>query len=205
MLTKEEFKIIEFFAQNISKNYTIKEIMKSISKKSYAWTYNALKHLNKKDIINIEKKGNLKLCSLNLYNDTLKYLALAELKKANAKKLPKKNIEKLIESVPIDYFIFIVTGSYAKGQATKNSDLDIVVIIEDKINKNQILNTLKNQGELMIPEVHPYVFSKSEFVEMLLNHEENYGKILFKNHLILFGAENFYRIIKTAINKGFSG
>jgi hypothetical protein len=60
-------------------------------------------------------------------------------------------------------------------------------------------------NKLMVPRPHPLVFRKPEFMEMLLNKEANYGKMLFRKHLIAFGAENYYLIIREAIEHGFRG
>ena len=206
MLTKEEIKIIELFRKNLFKDYSIKAIMRKISKKSYNWTYKTVKKLSKLKIINITKKGNSNLCSINLNNNlTLKYLSFLEEHSINSKRLPMKNIFELINSVPLSYFTFIISGSYSTGKATKKSDLDIIILIEDGIDIKKIFTILKNKGELMVPNVHPYVFTKSNFLQMLLNDEENYGKMIFKNKLILFGAENYYLILKEAIKNGFKG
>ena len=128
--------------------------------------------------------------------------------KANKKKwkkliFPSENSP--LDSIPLSYFTFIVAGSYAAGKATTKSDLDIVILVEDGIDTKKILTVLKNKGELMIPEVHPYVFTKSEFLQMLLSDEENYGKLVFGNHIIVFGTENYYLIVKEAIKNGFKG
>lgn len=206
MLTKEELKVLNLFRKDLFKEYTIREAMKKINKKSYSWTFKTIKKLNKLKIIDIKKKGYSNLCSINLNNNLpLIYLALLEEFNTNSKKLPKKNISELINSIPLSYFTFLITGSYASRKATKKSDLDIVVLVEDKINTKKILMILKNKGELMIPEVHAYVFTKSEFLQMLLSDEENYGKFIFKKKLICFGAENYYSIIKEAVKHGFKG
>ena len=47
----------------------------------------------------------------------------------------------------------------------------------------------------MIPPAHIYVFTKNEFLEMLLNKEQNYAKLIFEKDFD-FGAENYYLIIK---------
>ncbi|MEM3127287.1 MAG: hypothetical protein QW331_04450 [Candidatus Woesearchaeota archaeon] len=57
----------------------------------------------------------------------------------------------------------------------------------------------------MIPALHSYVFTEEEFLEMLINKEENYGKEIFRKHLILTGTQNFYKIVKEAKLHGFSG
>lgn len=206
MLTKEEIKIIELFRKNLPNDYTIREIMKKTSKKSYNWTFKTVKKLNKLGIINFKKNGHSNMSSLNLDNFlTLVYLSLLEEFNINSKKLPKKNISELINSIPLSYFTFMISGSYAAGKPEKKSDLDVIILIEEGINAKKILTVLKNKGELMIPEVHPYVFTKSEFLQMLLSDEENYGKQIYKNRIIAFGAENYYFILKQAIKNGFKG
>lgn len=207
MLTKEELKILEIFRKDILKEYGINEIKKELNKKSYNWVYLAVKKFKKEGLINIKKKSYSSLCSLNLDNRLLQcYLSLLEKIKAFAMNIPKENIDKLIETIPLTYFTFIITGSYATNKLrTNKSDLDVVVIVEEEANTKKVLNSLKTKGELMIPEVHPYVFTKSQFLEMLLNNEKNYGKLIFKKRLILYGVENYYRIIKEAIKNGFKG
>ena len=204
MLTKEELKIVELFRKDLAREYTINEIMKELNKSSYNWVFKAVKKLNKLQIIRIKKKGSSNLCTINLDNlISLYYLSLLEGLEANSKKIPKENVYELINSVPLSYFTFIITGSYAKGRQTGKSYLDVVVLIEDKNDADKILTILKNKGELMIPEIHPYVFTKSQFLQMLLTDEENYGKMIFKNRLIFLGAENYYLIIKEAIKNRF--
>lgn len=205
ILTKEELKIIKLFEKDIFKNYTILEIIRKIGKKSYTWVFKAVKKLEKLGIIKIEKKGHSNICSINLNNNlSLVYLELIEQEKIN-EKLPLKNITKLMQLVPVSYFTFIITGSYVKGLETKKSDLDIVLITENKDDVKKVFVVLKNEGELMIPPVHLYAFSKEEFFKMLLDKEENYGKEIFRNHIIFFGVENYYLIVKEAIENGFKG
>lgn len=206
VLTKEELKIINFLKKELFKQYTIREIMKGIEKNSYNWTFEAVKKLNSSGIIEINKKGNSSLCSLNLNNKlTITYLSFLEENNANLVNLPKKNIFELIDSIPLSYFTFIVTGSYVEGKASKKSDIDVMVIIENEKDVKKILTILKNKGQLMIPEAHPYVFTKEEFLKMLLDIEVNYAKLTFKKRVIFFGAENYYIILKEAIKNGFKG
>ncbi|MBU4123953.1 MAG: nucleotidyltransferase domain-containing protein, partial [Nanoarchaeota archaeon] len=140
MLTKEEIKIIDLFRGDLLKDYTIREIMKKTGKKSYNWTFKAIKKLNKCGIINFKKKGHSNVSSPNLNNIlTLVYLSLLEELNINSKKLPNKNISELIDSIPLSYFTFIIAGSYATGKAGKGSDLDAVILIEDGISAKKIL------------------------------------------------------------------
>ena len=205
ILTKEELKIIDLFRRNLFGGYTIREIMRKINKKSYNWVFIAVKKLNSFGIVNLNAKGGSNICSINFNNPlTLNYLALTE-SLIVSKKLPIKNILELVDSIPVAYFTFLITGSYAEGKATKESDLDVVVLVENKEDSKKVFTILKNKGELMIPKVHVYVFTKEEFLKMLLEKEENYGKFIFENRIIIFGAENYYLILKEAIKNGFKG
>lgn len=205
MLTKEEVKIVGLFRDDLVRKYTIREIAGKIGKKSYSWVFGAVEKLKKLEIIDVEAKGNSNFCSINLENMlTLSYLAILEQIKIN-KNLPLKNINTLIKSIHLSYFTFIVAGSYAEGKQTSKSDLDIVVIIENKEEVKKVFSVLKNKGDLMIPRAHIYVFSHDDFLKMLLENEENYGKQIFRNKIIIFGAENYYLILKEAVKNGFKG
>ena len=207
MLTKKELEIMDIFRKDLFREETIRSIMKSISKSSYTWTFNTVKKLIRSNLLLHKKKGKSTICSLNIDSlNSVYYLSLLDyLEASNAGYVPYKNIIELINNIPVIYFSFIVTGSYAEGKQTKKSDIDICVIIEDDSDKKRVYNHLFNKGELMIPKVHPLVFTKSEFVQMLLDKEENYGKLLYKKRLIYFGAENYYLIVKEAIRNGFRG
>jgi predicted nucleotidyltransferase len=202
MLTKNEIEIIDVFRKDLFEKYTIHGLMKKSGRKTYAWTFNTVKKLAKMGIIKFEIKGRSKLCSINLYNHlTISYLSLLDKMKTASRKIP--HLDELINEMPVSFFIFLIGGSYAEGKQTARSDLDVCVIVSDKINKRRIQNILDNK--FMIPHLHPFVFRKSEFVNMLLNKEANYGKMLFKKHLIAFGAENYYVILREAIEHGFRG
>ena len=205
IITDEELKIIECISKDLFNKYAIREIANKMNKASYSWVFNAIKRLSSLGIINIEPRRGSNLCSLNLDNLLLLvYLALIEQKKIN-KNLPLENIKELMDSIELGFFTFIVTGSYSRGDYTKKSDIDIAVIVENKndVKKTEVI--LKNKGELMVPKPHIFVFSKDEFLQMLLEKGENYGKELSRNKIILFGAENYYRILKGAVDYGFKG
>ena len=103
------------------------------------------------------------------------------------------------------FFVFIVTGSYAKGKQNKSSDLDVVVICDDSVNVKKIYAELQNESDLSIPKVHLYVFNRSDFLTMLLNEKENYGKEIARHHLIYSGGNTYYEILREAIKHGFRG
>ena len=202
MLTESEMEIIDVFRKDLFGSYTIRELMKRTGRKTYTWTFNTVRKLGKTGILRIEAKGKSSLCSINLDSRlAVLYLSLLDELEASSRKVP--HLEELIYDMPVPFFTLLVGGSYAERKQTKKSDLDICVLVDDAADKKRISNMLENK--LMVPRLHPFVFRKSEFLEMLLNKEANYGKLLFRKHMIAFGAENYYLIIREAIDHGFRG
>lgn len=202
MLTKNEIGIIDVFRKDIFGKYTIRELMKKSGRKTYTWIFNTTKKLAKLGIINIETKGKSKICSINLYSPlSVLYLSLLDKTEAVSRKIP--NLDELINEMPTNFFIFLIGGSYAEGKQKPKSDLDVCVIVDNSINTKKIQNMLENR--IMVPRIHPFVFRKSEFIDMLLSRESNYGKMLFRKHLIAFGSQNYYFMIRGAIEHGFRG
>ncbi len=205
-LTVEDMKIIDYLENKIFENISISNIKTGLLKKSYNWVYDSIKKMEKLNIIKVSKIGSSNFCKLNLDNLLcLKYLSLNELLKYQRFNLPRKNVEEIISSIPVKYFTFLITGSYAEAKQTKSSDLDIVIIVSDNEDTKKILTVIKNKAEFMVPEIHPYVFTSSEFLKMLLSDKENYGKMIFYKKIICFGAENYYEIMKEAVKNGFKG
>lgn len=61
MLTKEEIKIIDLFRKDLFRSYTIREIMKNTSKKSYPWTFNSVRKMEKMGLIDMAKNKKIGL------------------------------------------------------------------------------------------------------------------------------------------------
>ncbi|MCX6814651.1 MAG: nucleotidyltransferase domain-containing protein [Candidatus Aenigmarchaeota archaeon] len=202
MLTESEMEIIDVFRKDVFRSYTMRELMKRTGRKTYTWTFNAVKKLVKMGILKIEIKGKSNICRIDIDSRlAVLYLSLLDELEAHSRKIP--HLEELVYEIPVPFFTFLVGGSYAEGKHTKKSDLDVCMLVDDTADTKKITNMLENK--LMIPRLHPFVFRKSEFLEMLLNKEANYGKLLFRKHLIAFGAENYYLIIKEAMDHGFRG
>ena len=109
-----------------------------------------------------------------------------------------------MRKIPNRSYVFIITGSYARGKQTQNSDIDAVILIEDSSEPGKVYAELSQYCKLSIPPIHLYVFKYSEFIEMLYNKESNYGKEISKNRLILAGGEVYIKLIEEAIEHGFN-
>ncbi len=198
MFTKNKIEILNLFRKNIFFSDSIRKISAKL-KKSYPKIYESVRSLEKDNIIKIKRVGNSNICEINLSKEAISALSFLEEQEAFSKKIP--NINKIMEFKEFLEDIVIVTGSYAKNKQTAKSDIDLVIITKEKAFKRQKL--LENLTSLFIPEIHPVVITYKDFIEMLLDKEENYGKEIFKNRLIFRNSTRYYQLIKEAIKNGF--
>lgn len=209
-LMTEEYKIDAAFLRQPWKKLTYSEIQEISGKKSKSYIYRAIKRLQDNGIVFAEPVGKsilygLKLDSLRTQN----YLGFLEDYRAwTNKHVPLQVISDLsnkLSTTLTTSFSLIVTGSYAKGGQNKSSDLDVVVVCDDFFNSKKIYAELKYFAETSIPHIHLYVFNKKEFLAMLLDKKENYGKEIARYHLIFRGGTEYYALLKGAIDHGFRG
>lgn len=202
MISKEELKVVEVFKKELFKEFSVKDIMNYLNKKSYSWVFNSVKKLVSQKLIIFSVKAGIKMYSLNWENPLLfRYFSILDYETSS--NLPLKNIYNLIKISPVKYFSLIVGGSYAKRKNAKSSDVDIIIILENKTDVQRVFNLLNNKSLLMVPRIDLHVFSKNEFLEMLLDKEGNLGKQFFESGIVLFGSESYYLILKEAIENGF--
>ena len=94
------------------------------------------------------------------------------------------------------FFTFLVFGSYAEDKQTKRSDIDILLIIENSEDVEKIERQLKNISE-KYGNLHCNVISKESVKEMISKKAKlNVINESLNKHIILFGAEDYYRLIE---------
>lgn len=199
MLTKEQLNILSVFTKDIFSNLTFKQIKEQSEQKSNNIVQIALKEFQKQDVVNTKETGNVTTYQLNLSNNlTLSYLNLLNDSEVIKKKFPKEvlgEIQKRISKYT-EFFILILFGSYAKGKATAESDLDIAVIIESEQTKKEIIPFLETIKRREIKHIDYHVFTRGEFLEMLNADYENLGKQIYKNNLVYYGFIPYIDMIR---------
>jgi len=202
MLTKNQAGILNLLRKDVFLKTSILQIAKKLGK-SYQRVYESVKKLENEDILKIDKVGNTSLVSLLLTRNSILHLSFLDEEEAMQKKLP--NFNKIIEMGEISQYLIIATGSYAKGTATKSSDLDLVLVAPNNEKAIEIQKLTENLTLTFYPRMHLYVFNNRDFREMLLDKKENYGKEIFRNHIMLKNAYIYYELLKEAIENGFKG
>ena len=181
-------KLIQTLGKNLNNQIPIRQLSKE-SKIPYTTTHRLIK--NNKAIFIIDKKGNIKLCSLNLKdNITKNYLILSERKEAE--KFSNKNPEfkVLKKELPLGDYSLILFGSRAEGKQREKSDIDLCII-----NKDGNKNIKFSKFELLFKlEINPIYLKDQEFKQMLKEEEQNLAKEIIKKHIILYGEEYFWNL-----------
>ena len=206
MRQKTLIKILGLMRKELNKGYTIREVSKQL-KIGYRPAYNHLTEMNKEGIAKIERIGSSKQCKLNLGNPKtrhfLEYLDIARKEEiykgaAKLKAIIETLIVKLTERFMPEIHSIVLFGSYAKGAAGKQSDIDLMFIVHDLKNRD-----LRETIERECASYHyshnitlsPLITDIKELKRMLNSEEMNVGKEVREQGISLYGHEMFWRVI----------
>lgn len=149
-----------------------------------------LKKLEGLNIVQSNVKGKNKEYSINLDNPLAKYyLILSEIRKSIMLLGDNFTLKKIVKSaIHTDIGSFVFFGSYAKGNPTKESDIDIM-LIGYKDPKKAI-----DSAKSVSSRVSIKVMSNRAFSDGLFKKDPLVVEVL-RNHVIAIGAENFCGIL----------
>lgn len=183
-----QLKIIKLLLEK--PDLTMNQIAKELDE-SYSFVNRIIKKMINEDLIKKQKIGHSLLCKLNIKNDKTK--ALISLNEVNKKQefLSKNKELKLItdELKKIEAESIAIFGSYAKNTQTKESDIDLFIVTEKKLD---ITNLIRNIHAKYGREISPLILTKKQ-----LEKQKNKPVIkeIIKYHVILAGFENFINLL----------
>ena len=199
-------KIIGLMRKNMDLGLTISQVSKLL-KIGYAPAYNHISEMEKEEIIKVLKIGNSKQCKLNLENTKTRHL-LQEIDIKRKEDLYSKNpkiksaieslISKLAEKYISELLSVVLFGSYAKGTANKQSDIDLMFIVSDFKDKNLRESIERECASLQYShniKISPLITNIEEFKKMLKSKDLNVGKEIKEFGISLYGHELFWRVI----------
>ena len=194
MLTKTQIKIMKLFVSKIDKKFSINQVS-DILKKKYSLIHRSIKPLIENNYL---LKDEQDLISLN-YRDNHSELAFLEsIRKSewlNKNKDIKLFFQDCLKSIKADFFISIVFGSSVEKPNAR--DVDILFIFDKDLEVNE--KVIRNISENFTLNLDINVIPIESAYEMFSKREEaNVLNELLNKHIILFGGENFYRILKNA-------
>ncbi|MDD5086672.1 MAG: nucleotidyltransferase domain-containing protein [Candidatus Nanoarchaeia archaeon] len=185
MLHNKHFQIIEQLTGNYEQEIYGRELIGriSISQKGIAL---ALKELEEQGILKSKKKGSMKFYSLNLnYPHIKEIISITETMKKI--RFLSKN-RKIAHIFKDDSRIVGIFGSYAKKTNNPESDIDIFIVGKKQ---KQDYNTKGRAFDLNISIKY---FTQGEFKNLLIE-KNNLLKEIVKNHILIFGIEEFINTV----------
>lgn len=190
-----KYRILELLLSNKKQEFTIRSIAQKIQV-DYKATYLTVKQMIENNVIKAKKIGQTVLCSINTKMFNPDIFEAESLRKQ--KILKNKNFyvlhKRIKEDIKEPFFILLLFGSHASGKAGKRSDMDLMLITD----KGPIKGKIKHILSILPLKTHLLDFSTEEFTSMLKTTDFNVGKEAFDNNIILFGIEDYYRIIQNA-------
>lgn len=174
-LDEEEYKVLKGFFPE-AKDITIKQIQKRVGY-SYERANYYLKSLTKKKAITEKRVGKTLVYALNVNNWHCK-MAFYLYSNERARKFASKHIviHNALKKLPEDVIdMLLIFGSYAKGTATKNSDIDILAVGHKKEEIENPIASLKRSHNL---NFSPVILSKKEFSKIREENKEFWDDIV---------------------------
>ena len=200
-----KLKIITLFSKELDRELTIHQIKNEL-KRSYHLIYDNTTELIKQNILNKKTRGHSTVCSLNLKNEKTKGMlilnSMNEKEEFLNKKVSLKSLfEELVNKITnkIEVLSIVLFGSYAKEIETKSSDIDLLIVCEKKGKDNIIQREIGTLETMYDYKINQIIVTSKMFKNMIVNKVKlNVGKEALNNHIILYGAETFWKIVLDA-------
>ena len=189
-----KIKIINELDKN-KKGIHIRELARLV-KTSYSNTVRNIKILEKENTIKKEKDGNLIKIRLKKYPLTIAYLKQAQTE--NFLNLPKKvsnSINEFLNELEEKPLVALIFGSYAKGNYSNNSDIDIFLVFQKINNPTNIENTAKRVSMRTNTKLSPVYVNYKEFGKNFLDRNHDFSNEIRQNIIILLGVEHYYELL----------
>ena len=186
-------RIIDVLNKN-RKGIHIRELAR-IVKTSYNNIVRNIKILEKENVIKKEKEANL--VRIKLKNNPLTIAYLKQAHTENFLKLPKKvysSINEFLNELQEKPLIFLIFGSFAKGNYSKDSDIDILLVFQKVSKQENIESTAKRVSMRTNTKLSPVYVDYESFEKNFLNKNHEFSNEIRQNVIILEGIEHYYRI-----------
>src|SRR3989338_7580863 len=183
-MDNEKLNILRLLIEHQQEPLSIRQIalQRDINYKS---AYQSIQKLQNENVVDVKKYGNSSLCSFNKNFNESVFLAEYHRKQ---ELLTNKNFKVLynrIKTLNLQ-FILLLFGSHAKKTQNKHSDIDLLLIGDQK-------EKIAEQIRLLPLPIHLTQISYADFQIMLKSREFTVVSEAIKRNIILYGIEDYYR------------
>src|SRR3989338_9542021 len=193
-VNKSTAKVLQLFTGNITESFTLRESARRL-KMHVSLAHRAIRPLIGAKIVEQDKHKNLSL-NYKIHHETI---AFAEYLRRDDFLDKFKDVkffaDEVIKKIEQDSFVLLVFGSSI--ESSKPRDIDILLIVDstDKVAFHEkFLHNIASNYDLQFEE---RVIGFESVYEMLTKRDEkNVMNEILNKHIILYGAELFYRLIQ---------
>lgn len=195
-----ELLIMELFAADPRKRYSIRDIAKTIGKQ-YAPVHAAVQRMIKKKVLQKQRIGHTDYCSLELKGDASLFCFVEAWR---AKQFMRKNmaagmiIEEALEKLKANFYVLVLFGSYAKGKQAEKSDIDLLLIADNDRRAEELERTLTGISRFSKKALHVMPMNFKDFIYMASDKATNAVNQALGNHIIFSGYEEYYKMLGAA-------
>lgn len=189
---KPKEKIIKYLIENKTP-VSIRETS-SATKIDYKNTYEYIKDLEKVEVIKFfsESIGVVNPIKLNIASNQEIFSVEEKRTKGFFNKHSNlRLIQKDVHNQSYPFMIVLIFGSYAKNEETKNSDIDLCIISDNKREIKKLIDRLS----LLPLNIEIQEFSTREFISMIEKRQNTLGHEIVKNNIIIYNIEGYYNLI----------
>ncbi len=199
-----ENKILGDILRNPLENRSMHQIAVD-TKLSYVTVHKLTPDLLKRKMIKQERKGKSNLTSIDFEHAATEKLSSAILYEKNRLMrkypeiaLPAREIE---EALAGNFYILLLFGSYAKEKPKKESDIDLLFIIQYRKDIEKYKEKI-NKALNLYPGIKKdfKIVSTEDFMDML-DQRYTVGREAFQQGIVLFGTEHYYAMVKAYVRK----
>ena len=201
-LTSTDVRILEFLLENVTAEFSINKISEAIEI-SYPPVRGRVLVLHKRGIVNVrEINPTQSLCSVNAKSsDNIGVFSYVEFlrkeKFFSGKKELKTIADDILGRIAGNSFTMILFGSHAKGKEIASSDIDILFLVSSAGDESGIMNAVATAERLTNRKIHTITMTYDDFFDSLKKGSATLPKEILENHIIIYGAEAFYRSLVT--------
>ncbi len=190
-VNQSTLRLLALFKHNPKNQLYLREIAREIQVDPKA-VKRQLDRLEKQNVLTSKQRGKNKEYNLNKDNYlTSQYLIVAEASKTTEYLATNFEVKKLLSEISHDLGkTALLFGSFAKGNMTQDSDIDILVINGKRIEKTAFWEI----GNLLNREINVKCIAEEQFVDGLITNDPLIAEVV-ANHIVLKGIDNICSIL----------
>ncbi|HLD43068.1 MAG TPA: hypothetical protein VJB08_03735 [Candidatus Nanoarchaeia archaeon] len=193
-INKSTVKVLQLFTGRITESFTLREVARRL-KMHVSLTHRAIHPLIDAKLIEQDKHKNLSL-NYKIHHETLVFAEYLRRDILLSKfKDIKLFVEEVLTKIKQDSFVLLMFGSAVDSNKPRDVDILLIVDSTDKVEFHEkfLHNIASNYG---LPFEERVIGFESVYEMLSKRDEKNVMNEILNKHIILYGAELFYRLIQ---------